>query len=423
MPTLSEDFIKKSEPPEKGRRLIFDDHKDAPRGFGIRITPSGTKAFVLRYRSREGKDRLLTIGEWGTWSLAAARKEANTHRQEIDRGGDILEQRREERAELTVANVVDRYCRANVDKLASGPAVRALLNNHLLPVLGKKKITKIGRRDLIAVVEGLAAEKPRQAGKLLAYVKLVFAYAEDREIIEGNPVATLKASKIGQNLTSRSRGRVLDADEIKALWENAEGCGMHRLTALALKLILVTGQRPGEVAGMRWSEIDGSLWTIPAERRGKTGTAQVVPLTKTALDLLDGAKGEVARLAMRRKREPTGIVFETRPGSTPAVNALDRAVKRFADALGNKDAETWGHWRPHDLRRTMRTGLSAAGISDVVAELTIGHTRKGIAAVYDLHRYDREKRAALEAWERRLLQIIKGGPTEGNIVSITSAQI
>ena len=72
-------------------------------------------------------------------------------------------------------------------------------------------------------------------------------------------------------------------------------------------------------------------------------------------------------------------------------------------------------WRPHDLRRTMRTGLAAAGISENIAELVIGHTRQGIVAVYDLHRYDAEKRSALEAWERRLLRIVAGESPDDNV--------
>ena len=79
-------------------------------------------------------------------------------------------------------------------------------------------------------------------------------------------------------------------------------------------------------------------------------------------------------------------------------------------------------WRPHDLRRTVRTGLAAAGVTETVAELTIGHTRKGIAAVYDLHRYDREKRSALEAWERRLLHLVSGAGPGDNVVALDKAK-
>lgn len=417
MPKLSEDFIAKAEPPEKGRRLIFDDHKDAPRGFGLRITAAGTVSFVLRYRSREGHDRLLTIGEHGTWSLAAARKKAGEYRQQVDQGTDILDERRAERAELTVSDVVDRYCKAHVDKLASAKAVRGMFDNHLIPALGTTKMRKVRRRDVIELLEGLAAKRGRSAALLLGHIKGLFAWAEDRELIEGNPVATLRPQKIGKELSPTKRGRVLSDDEIRALWESAEQCGIHRLTALALKFIIVTGQRPGEVCGMRHAEVDGAMWVIPAARRGKTGTAHAVPLTETARSLIDTAKVEVARLGKRKPR--TGeFVFEARPGQPLSVHGMDRAVKRFAEALGNCVAPSWGHWRPHDLRRTMRTGLAAAGVNETVAELTIGHTRKGIAAVYDRHRYDAEKRAALEAWERRLLRIAEGKVPEDNVVPL-----
>lgn len=198
---------------------------------------------------------------------------------------------------------------------------------------------------------------------------------------------------------------MLDDAEIRKFWESVEGCGMHRLTALALKLMLTTGQRPGEVAGMGWSEIEGKTWTIPASRRGKTSTAHAVPLTDTALDLLEQARAEVQRLSKRRKHEISSFVFDMIKEPLTA-HALARAVARYREAMGNESADTWGHWTPHDLRRTFRTALAAEGISDTVAEAVVGHTRKGIIGVYDRHRYDPEKRAALESWERRLMRII-----------------
>ena len=417
MPTLTEARIKAITPPEKGQRIIYDDHKDAPKGFGLRTTASGTKSFILRYFVG-GKERRMTIGEWGpnTWSLAAARKQAGEFKKQVDRGSDILAERRRERREPTVAEAIEDYCNAHVDKLASGRAVRSTLERYLAKELGKDKLRDVRRRDVIAVIEAVARTRARQAGLLLTYTKLLFAWAEDRELIDANPAATIKPRTVDRRLSARQRARVLDTEEVKAFWEQADTCGMHRLTALCLKFILVTGQRPGEVVGMHEREIKDRVWTIPAERRGKTNTAHVVPLTSTAIALLDQARKEVRRLSRRRKVKPSGYLFETRPGGYPAVNALDRAVRRYARQLANKEVETWGNWTPHDLRRTMRTGLSAAGVSETVAELVIGHTRKGIAAVYDLHRFDAEKRSALEAWERRLDRILAGKPADSNIV-------
>ena len=415
MPTLTEAAIKAMTAPETGQRIIYDEHRDAPKGFGVRITANGARAFVLRY-FHGGSERRLTIGAWPTWSLTAARKQATDHKREVDKGTDILEKRREERGEPTVADVWSDYWTAHAAKLKSGPAIRGAMDRHVLPEIGKRKIKAIRRRDLIGLIERIALDHARMAALVLVYLKAVFAFAEDREIIDANPVATLKPRKIAKAMTSKARGRVLTDAEIASFWAAAEVCGLHRLTALALKMILVTGQRPGEVAGMRWEEVDGNVWTIPAARRGKTDTAHAVPLTDAALAILAGAKAEALRLSGRRKGKAAGFIFEARPESAITTAALGRAVSRYAEALGNIKSEDWGHWTPHDLRRTMRTGLSACGIAETVAEIAIGHTRKGIAAVYDLHRYDTEKRTALVVWERRLLRIAAGQPADDNVV-------
>src|SRR5690625_2087460 len=93
MQTISHKIVTATEPPAKGRTLIFDDHKDAPRGFGLRITPKGKRSFILRYNAN-GKDRLATIGDYPEWTLAAARKQAQELRRDIDGGADILRERR-----------------------------------------------------------------------------------------------------------------------------------------------------------------------------------------------------------------------------------------------------------------------------------------------------------------------------------------
>jgi integrase len=254
---------------------------------------------------------------------------------------------------------------------------------------------------------------PRQAAIMLVYARKLLDYATDRDFIAANPLAGLKPSSIkvkGKRdpLKPVARGRVLDNSEIKALWDNAETCGIHRLTALALKLVLLTGQRPGEVAGMHECEIVGRKWTIPANRRGKTETSNTVYLTDTALEIIAAARAEIDRLQGRRIKPASGHIFEAAPGSPITNSALWLAVMRYGEALGVKSVEPWGKWSPHDLRRTMRTGLSACRVRPDIAELTIGHTKQGIVAVYDQHSFDVERQAALEAWEKRLLQIVAG---------------
>lgn len=396
--------IKEISAPERGRRLIADQHRDAPRGFALKVAKSGTKVFVLRYRVGV-RDREVTIGEYGTWNLKAARLHAHEVRRQIDIGFDPLAEREHASRMLSVGDAVEQYCQRHADQQTNGHKVRRVLQMHFVSTFRHSKLQEIRRRDVIGLVEGLAATYPRQAAMLLTYIKLVFAWAEDREVIDANPVATLKPYKIDPRMKATPRRRVLSDVEISAFWNGVDESPLHRLTGIALKLILLTGQRPGEIAGMRWDEVNGDVWVIPAYRRGKTGMSHVVPLTNAAVDLLDQARDEADRLAKRRRSASSGFVFEARPGAPITVNAIDRAVKRHAALLGNVEARDGGHWRPHDLRRTCRTRLSAAHISEPVAEAVIGHSRKGIVAVYDQHTYSEEKRSALQTWERQLLAL------------------
>jgi integrase len=404
--------IEKAEAPEKGQRFVFDDHRDAPRGFGLRITSAGGKAFVLAY-AVEGKQRRATIGSWPTWTLEAARAEASQMRRNIDVGIDPLEEKKTRRIEPTVADLASDWLDVHASGLKSEQAIRSLIGGDLVKAIGRMKVTDVRRRDVIEAVEAKATTAPRQAALMLSYARMLLDYATDRDIVRANPVAGLKPASIkvaGKRdpLKPVVRLRVLDAEEIKSMWVNVESCGLHLLTGLALKLVLVTGQRPGEVAGMHENEISGRLWTIPASRRGKTSTTQTVYLTDTALNIITVAKAELERLQGRRKGALSGYIFEAKGGSSITNSALPRGVQRSHEALGVKDNETWGHWTPHDLRRTMRTGLSACKIAPHIAELTIGHTKRGIVATYDQHTFDSERRDAMMAWELRLMTIVAG---------------
>ena len=404
--------IAKAELPEKGQRFIFDDHRDAPRGFGLRITKAGGKAFILKY-SIDGRERRKTLGDWPTWSLEAARAEAQDLTRAINKGTDPLEAKRRRKGEPTVSELAAEWLDLHAAGLKSEQGIRALIGGDLVKAIGNMKVTDVRRRDVIEAIEAKAIKTPRQAAIMLAYSRKLMDYATDRDFIPANPLAGLKPSAIkvkGKRdpLKSVVRGRVLDSDEIKSFWANVETSGLHKVTALALKLVLVTGQRPGEVAGMHESEISGRLWTIPASRRGKTDTPHTVHLTDTALQIIADAGEELTRLRARRKAPASGYVFEASPGKAIGNAALSRAVERAHEALGAKMIEPWGRWTPHDLRRTMRTALSACKVRPDIAELTIGHTKRGIVAVYDQHGFDDERRKALEAWERRLEAIVEG---------------
>lgn len=396
---LTEARIKQEPPPERGQRFIHDGHRDAPRGFALRLTRAGGKAFVLNY-TFDGRQRRKTIGDWPTWSLVAAREEAARIKREIDRGVDVLEAERQRRAEPSVAELTDMYCREHATRRRRGEETRRYLERDLLPALGSLKAKDVRRGHIRTVIDKKATTGPVAARNLLAAIRHMFNWALERDLVELNPCAGIKLPP------ARKRERVLDDQELRAFWAGLADSDMRPLMKIALQLILVTGQRPGEVAGMRRSEISGKTWTIPAERRGKNEKAHRVPLTSLARSLLEQAEVENARLAARRRQPLPDEVFRFRLDRVMTVEALGRAVANNRSTLGNKHAPTWGHWTPHDLRRTCRTGLSAAGVSEEIAERTIGHAAQGIVAVYNQHQYDSEKAAALEAWERRLLTVV-----------------
>lgn len=421
--------IAKAEAPAKGQKFIFDDHRDAPRGLALRLTAAGGKAFVLQY-TVEGRQRRKTIGAWPTWTLEAARAEARDLAQRIGRGDDPLEDKRRRKGEPTMAELAEEW----LDKqtgLKSYGTIRGLVRNDIVPTLGYLKVTDVRRRDVIGMVETKAEKAPRSAAALLIYTRRILTYAADREIIVANPIADLKPTSITVKgtrdpLKANPRERVLDRDEILSFWASAEASGLHRLTALALKMILATGQRPGEVAGMHEGEIEGRWWTILASRRGKTSTAQAVYLSDIAMQVLGDARAERERLHKHRKDACRGFVFTARRGSAITAAALAQAVGRAAEALGNAGADERGRWRPHDLRRTMRTELSAAGVRPDIAEIVTGHVIPGVRGIYDRYDYRAERQAALETWGERLALIVAGEDPDvtraGNIITLAEAR-
>ncbi|AXI46310.1 integrase [Sulfitobacter sp. SK012] len=405
-------IIAKEAAPEHGQRFIYDDHRDAPRGFGLRITSAGGKAFILSY-TVDGRKRRMTIGDWPTWTLEAARIEARELVLKISSGADPLEHTRRRKSEPLVRDLAVEWLEMHATGLKSERAIRGYIINDLVPAIGRLKVSDVRRRDVIEVVEAKAEHTPRAAAQLLLYARRMLDYATDRDYLPANPLAGLKPSSIkvkGRRdpLKPVMRTRVLDDDEVRVFWRNVETSGLHRLTALALKLVLVTGQRPGEVAGMHIDEIEGRIWTIPASRRGKTQTAHTVYLTDTALGILECARSELDRLQERRNVASKGYLFEARPKRPITNAALCRAVDRQSEALGAKDVLPWGRWTPHDLRRTMRTGLSACKVRPDIAELTIGHVKTGMVAVYDQHSFEDEQREALIVWENRLFGVVEG---------------
>lgn len=390
---LTEKTIKALERPERGNRITYDDEV---RGFGVRVTTGGHRAFILNYRT-EGRERRLTIGSWPAWSATGARRRAKDLRVLIDRGEDPLGEKQERRSAPTVANITAEYLERHASKKKTGHTDRLYIERDVLPKWGSLKAKDIRRRDVIRLVETKAQTTPIAGNYLLSVIRTVFNWAVERELVETNPCWGVKppAKKV-------SRDRVLSEDEIRIVWAKLDDARMGPESRLAVRFMLTTGQRSGEVCGLTWDELDEGRewWGIPKER-SKNGLAHRVPLTVLSRELLKrGAKG--SRYVFQSSRGPTALT----------VAGLSNAVRSNIGHFGVAP------FTPHDLRRTVASHLASLGVGRFTLARILNHTDRAVTGIYDRYSYDKEKRKALQKWDRKLRQIINRETTNDKVVAI-----
>ena len=199
------------------------------------------------------------------------------------------------------------------------------------------------------------------------------------------------------------RQRVLSDVELASLWRASETVGYPY--GPLYKLLLLTGARKNEVAGMKWSELDLTkrVWTVPPERF-KSNASHLVPLTDQAVEIIK----HIPRFT------EGDHLFSTTYGKKP-ISGFSKGKARV-DKLIKEDIGKSPPWVIHDIRRTVRTRLASLRVSDLVAEMVIGHGRKGIQRVYDQHTYEDEMRDALKLWTSRLRSIVT--PPPENVVRL-----
>ena len=256
---------------------------------------------------------------------------------------------------------------------------------------------KLDRATVVQVHDALAKTSPVMAARAIAYASAAYGWAILRSSLAANPfekIPTTAASK---------RERVLSDEELRAVW-NATG-GELAFDSI-VRLLMLTGQRRGEVAGMTWNEIsaDGKTWTIPGVRT-KNGAEHVVPLSRQAQ----------AIIAAQPRRSATDLVFPARRGP---FNGWPVAKDRLDHASGVSG------WVLHDLRRTVATNLQRLGVRLEVTEAILNHvsgSRAGIVGVYQKHDWAVEKIRDLQAWADRLEAIVEGREAGNNVVELKTA--
>lgn len=390
----------------KGRGARYEVWDKTRPAFGVRIGQSGKKSFVFMYHW-EGRPRRMTLGQYPKMSLAdagvafaGARKQLELG---IDPGASEVEKRRQIRATPTVRELGEEYLeRHSKPNKRSWKEDQRVLGHDVYPVWGSRKITAVRRRDVNALLDDIAARAPVQANRTFAIIRSMFRFAESRDYIPVSPCHGVKA-----RTRERSRDRVLEMPEVAALWNGVEAKGISAVLRLAIRFLLLTGQRIGEVVNAEWSEIDleNRVWTLPSIKV-KNGKPHRVPLSAQAVAVLTQAKALAAEIEQRRshprKRDAAKWsgkdcsvrwVFPSRYGEAPITSGcVDRALRRLRTDGKVSD------FRPHDLRRTAASHMTRLGIDRLTVHKLLNHSDRSITAIYDRYDYDTPKRRAVEAW-------------------------
>jgi integrase len=384
-------------------------------GLYITVRPSGAMSFNLRFRFA-GQPRNLTIGPVSI-GLAEARRLATEARGEIARGHDPCAQKNarkaavvaavkalKEPAQDSVAAVAERFLAKHVrPKLRPSSAREAerLLHRVILPKLGERRLGEVSRAEMRQLIEDIADRgAPIVANRVLALLRALCNWAKGQDIIAVSPCDGLKPPA-----PERSRDRILSDEEIMLFWQACEAIGWP-FGPLA-QMLLLTGQRRDEVGAMTWGEIDmkSATWRLTGERV-KNAREHAIPLSSQAMRLLQN---------LPRIHGDKGFVFTTSgagpvDGFSRAKNRIDMAILEAA-RRDDSSAKEPPHWQFHDLRRTCASGMASLRVQPHVVEAVLNHasgTIKGVAAVYNRYRYEDEKRAALEAWGRRVEMLATG---------------
>lgn len=421
-------------PPGKRDAMFMDDEL---RGFGLRVTETGSKVFLFQYRFA-GRVRRLVLGPYGDLTPAQARKMAEEARGRVLAGcdpvgekkartlsaqADTIRQKAEAAADaLTLHVLVDRWqsgpLRERSTSYRKDAPERLRASFAALLDCPARSITS---SELQLRLDEIAGQHPVMARRLHDYGRAMMTWAQKRQLIEANPFSSVIVE--GGNI---SRDRVLTDEELSAYWNASEQLAYP--FGPFFHLLALTLQRRDEVADMKWAELDPDLtaWTIPAQR-AKNGRAHIVHLSEPARQILTS----LPRQGNPKTGAISPYVFTTN-GHTP-ISGFSKAKARLMELMAISEGSRAGKktsvlpvtdWRLHDLRRTGVTVMARLGIGHHVADRVLNHVQgaiKGVAAVYQRHEFLTERAAALDTWARHVLDVAEGKadrPEGGNVVPL-----
>jgi integrase len=415
--TLSDRTLKALKPASPGKRKLV--HDAIVPGLAVRVTDKGRRTYVLikRYPGHV-HPAPRALGEVGAISLEQVREKARHWLELLRKGIDpATEEERQRQAELRkqangFAAVAEAYiAHIHRQKQRKATVVERELRQEFVGRWKDRRITDITQHDVVAVIRAAVdRDAPYQAHNLFGHIRTLFGWAIGCGIygLEHSPCDRLKPKNL---IGAREpRQRVLDDAELRAFWRATDRMGYP--FGSMFRTLVLTGQRKSEVSDARWREfdLDVGVWTVPPERF-KSNATHLVPLAGDVVALLRGLP------RFKRGEYLFSTTFGAKPvdGFSRAKARLDRLMLEELRAL-HGDAAELPPFVVHDLRRSVRTRLSSLRVPDTVAEMIIGHGRKGIQRVYDQHKFIEEMREALAAWAARLRDIVE--PQPENVVRL-----
>jgi integrase len=366
---ITDKLVKDLSPPAKGNAITYDTEV---KGFGVRVTAAGARSFVLNYRAN-GVERRMTIGSYPDWSVMAAREQAKSLKRGIDLGGDPMGERHEDRVAPTVQDLWERYEAEHLPRKAPRAQAddRSMFRTYILPALGRMKVKDVRPADVDMLHRSISDHHKVRANRVTEVLRKAFTLAVRWEWRPDNP-----CRGVARNPEDR-RHRYLANDEIARLWA-ALAAHPEQTSADAIKLMLLTGARRGEVLGAMWImfDLDQGIWTKPAAHT-KQRKEHRVPLSAQAIDLL----------RKLRTAAHSPYVFPGKDGKP--LTDVKRSWASICKTGGLEGV------RLHDLRHTYASLLASAGMSLPIIGALLGHTQPQTTARY-AHLMDHPLRTAAD---------------------------